>query len=221
VKAKPKTKTTKTTKPKLSTAAKSPKSIARTKAAATKKPAARRTPKPKQETPAAATILEVAEFISPAGDESNAIDLLKADHDELQDLLTRAEENEGYDEDTFDDVRRALELHTLIKEQIFYPHLLANGDAELQQIASDAIERHRQLARSIEELEMLAEDNDEFRARLDVVADAVDNRIAEEEDEMFPLVIAQIDGDMLVQLGTLMEAEKARAGAGSARTASA
>jgi hypothetical protein len=38
---------------------------------------------------------------------------------------------------------------------------------------------------------------------------------------MFPLVIAQIDGDTLIQLGTLMEAEKARAGADSARSASA
>src|SRR5262249_30207589 len=160
---------TKTAKPKVTAAAKSPKSTARTKATAAKKPAARRSPKPKTKTPAASTILEVAEFISPGNDEANAIDLLKADHDELQDLLTRAEENEGYDEDAFDEVRRALELHTLIKEQIFYPHMLTNGDAELQQIASEAIERHRQLSRSLEELEMLAEDNDEYRARLDVL----------------------------------------------------
>jgi len=152
----------------------------------------------------------------------DVIDLLKEDHDRVEDLFAKVKANEdGNNEDTFNKIRQELDLHTHVEEQIFYPHLLENGDQELQDIVREGLEEHGQVKTLLPEIAELSGDDDQFKAKLKVLIENVEHHVEEEENEMFPMVKDQIDEVMRVRLGSLIEAEKQRYTVGSSRTASA
>lgn len=153
---------------------------------------------------------------------TNAIELLTADHRKVQELFDRVREDEAdAGRRTFPEIRRELETHTHIEEQIFYPHLLKVGDEKLQSLTREALEEHRQVKNVLDDIETRSGDNDDFNAKLKVLMEDVEHHVDEEEDEMFPLVRGQIDDEMLTRLGALLEAEKKRFTEGSSLAASA
>ena len=161
-------------------------------------------------------------FSGGEGSGINAIDLLKQDHRKVQTLFERVREDEGANgRRTFPQIQRELEVHTHIEEQVFYPHLLKVGDEKLQSITREALEEHRQAKTLLTELGTGLDASDDFEAKLKVLMEDVEHHVEEEEGEMFPLVRGQIDDEMLVRLGDLMEAEKKRFNEGSTRAASA
>jgi hemerythrin superfamily protein len=168
-------------------------------------------------------IVETVSNIFTGGSEQpNAIDLLKKDHDRVEDLFARVKDNEdGDNRDTFGQIRRELETHTHIEEQIFYPHLLSAGNDELQSLTREALVEHGQVKMVLEELGTFGEDLGDFNAKLKVLIEDVEHHVEEEEGEMFPLVQDQIDEETLRRLGTQMEQEKARFTGGTTRVASA
>lgn len=140
----------------------------------------------------------------------------------MQTLFDRVRENESSNgRRTFPEIQRELEIHTHIEEQIFYPHLLKVGDEKLQSITREGLEEHQQVKTLLSELGAGLESSDDFEAKLKVLMEDVEHHVEEEEDEMFPLVRGQIDDEMLVRLGDLMEGEKTRFNEGSSRAASA
>jgi iron-sulfur cluster repair protein YtfE (RIC family) len=148
--------------------------------------------------------------------------LLKTDHRRVDELFSKVKVNEdGNNKDVFTRIKEELDLHAHIEEQIFYPHLLENGDEELQKIVREGIEEHAQVKTLLPEIAALDGDSDDFKAKLKVLMENVEHHVDEEENEMFPMVRDQIDEQMRVRIGSLLEAEKARMGGESARSASA
>lgn len=137
-------------------------------------------------------------------------------------MFDRVKANEdGNNAETFDKIKAELDVHAHIEEMIFYPHLLENGDEELQKIVREGIEEHRQVKMFLGELDELSGRADEFKAKLQVLMEDVEHHVSDEENEMFPMVEDQIDEQMLVRLGSLLEAEKARVGEAGNRAATA
>ena len=101
------------------------------------------------------------------------------------------------------------------RRTIFYPHLLDNGDKELQKIVREGLEEHGQVKELLMEIADLNGDSPTFKAKLKVLMENVEHHVEEEEDEMFPMVENQIPADMLQRLGSLMYGEKIRVGAAS------
>ena len=163
----------------------------------------------------------VAGIFGGGSESQDATELLKADHDRVDALFQKVKANEdGNNKDTFDKIRQELEIHTHVEEQVFYPNLLENGDDELQKIVREGLEEHGQVKTLLVEMGSMSGDDEEFKAKLQVMMENVEHHVQEEEGEMFPLVREQLDEEMLVRLGSLMTAEKARAGGESARSAS-
>jgi hemerythrin superfamily protein len=156
------------------------------------------------------------------GEESqDATELLKADHDRVDALFQKVKANEdGNNQETFQKIRQELEIHTHVEEQIFYPNLLENGDEELQKIVREGLEEHGQVKTLLVEMGSMSGDDEEFKAKLQVMMENVEHHVQVEEGEMFPLVREQLDEQMLTRLGSLITAEKARMGGQSARSAS-
>jgi hemerythrin superfamily protein len=149
-----------------------------------------------------------------------AIDLLKADHDKVEELFERVKANEdGNNQDVFRKIKEELDVHAHIEEMVFYPHLLENGDEELQKIVREGIEEHRQVKMFLAELDQLSGNAEKFKAKLQVLMEDVEHHVEEEEGEMFPMVEDQIGEEMLVRLGSLLEAEKVRFTSGLASAA--
>ena len=161
-------------------------------------------------------------FSGGADSDTNAIDLLTADHRKVQELFSQVrKDEEANGPRLFPEIRRELEIHTHIEEQVFYPHLLKVGDEKLQSITQEALVEHRQAKALLDQLFEQRDDRDRFAAELKVLMEDVEHHVDEEENEMFPLVRGQLDDGMLVRLGALMEAEKKRFSEGTSRAASA
>jgi hemerythrin superfamily protein len=157
-----------------------------------------------------------------SGESTNVLELLKTDHRRVDELFGEVKANEdGDNEDVFRQINTELDVHAHVEEMVFYPHLLDNGDEELQKIVREGIEEHAQVKTLLAELEELSGTSDDFKAKLKVLIENVEHHVEEEEDEMFPMVEDQIDEEMLVRLGSLVEAEKTKVSKGSARTATA
>lgn len=168
-------------------------------------------------------VVESVTGIFGGGNESqDATELLKADHDRVEELFGKVKANEdGNNKDLFQTIRQELELHTHVEEQIFYPNLLENGDEELKKIVREGLEEHGQVKTMLTEMGPMSGDDKEFKAKLQVLMENVEHHVQEEEGEMFPLVKDQLDEQMLVRLGSLITAEKARVKSATARSASA
>jgi iron-sulfur cluster repair protein YtfE (RIC family) len=138
---------------------------------------------------------------------------LKADHDRVAAMFETVKANEDANHSaTFRRIKEELDLHAHVEEQIFYPHLLENGDKELKKMVREGLEEHGQVKKFLGELSTLRGDSPTFKAKLKVLIEDVEHHVDEEEGEMFPLVKDQIDEEMRVRLGSLIEAEKKRSG---------
>ena len=95
----------------------------------------------------------------------NAIELLKEDHEKVDQLFQKVKATQEASEQAtlFEKIREELEVHTHIEETIFYPYLIENGDEELQDITKEGIEEHHQVKLFLREIPNLADESEEER----------------------------------------------------------
>jgi iron-sulfur cluster repair protein YtfE (RIC family) len=150
----------------------------------------------------------------------NAIELLKQDHDKVEQLFQKVKGEQGDTRELFEQIRVELEVHTQIEEQIFYPYLLENGDEELQTITKEGLQEHHQAKILLREIEGLSDESDALDPKLQVLMEDITHHVQEEEGEMFPLVVEQIDGETLNELGEELQEMKQSLMGGKASGAS-
>jgi len=139
----------------------------------------------------------------------NALELLKEDHEKVDQLFQKVKADEDADhKDTFEQIKTELEIHTHIEETIFYPRLVEEGDEELKDITLEGIEEHRQAKMFLRELSSLTDDSEKFKPKLQVLMEDIEHHVQEEEGEMFPMIQEQFDEATLQELGKEMEKEK-------------
>ena len=126
---------------------------------------------------------------------------------------------DGNNTATFRKIKEELDLHSHVEEMILYPHLLDNGDKELKKIVREGVEEHNVVKDLLTELEGMGHSKT-FNAKLTVLMENVEHHVEEEEGEMFDMAREQIPEDTLQRLGSLIEAEKQKAGKRSGARAS-
>ena len=150
----------------------------------------------------------------------NALELLKEDHDQVKAAMSELGETESAEgrEALFNDLRRDLEVHEVIEEEIFYPALREHPRAK--EIVLEDYEEHHVVDTLLQELSALSFDDETWGAKAKVMIENVEHHIEEEEGEMFEQARAVFDGSELDELGERMAARKAEAlaerGGGSA-----
>lgn len=125
--------------------------------------------------------------------DADAIDLLKADHDEAQDLFKKYWDAEATTEKELlaTELCLALSLHMRLEEDIFYPAVSrALQGAEKSKdkdelIVPEAKLEHESLKKLISEVESENADAD-FDAHVQVMCEYTNHHIKEEENKMFP-----------------------------------
>jgi hemerythrin superfamily protein len=147
----------------------------------------------------------------------NAIQLLKDDHKKVKDLLTKlADTSERATKSRtqlLETIAEELRTHGRIEEDIFYPALRkeaeAQGDKETVKLITEAYEEHRAAVELVlPDLEGTAPESIEFSGRAKVLKELVEHHADEEEDEMFPKARKLFDKKRLDELGAEMEEAK-------------
>jgi Hemerythrin HHE cation binding domain len=117
---------------------------------------------------------------------TNAIGMLKEDHDKVKDLFERFEETNGSATKAkiVSEALMELKVHATIEEELFYPALRQSIDDE-DGIMDEADEEHHVAKVLIAELEEMVGDEDHWEAKFNVLAESVRHHIKEEEGTMF------------------------------------
>jgi len=149
-------------------------------------------------------------FANSSGDD--AVSLLTADHDKVQELFKQFDEiKDVTDARGLQEKQRIvaaacaeLTVHTQLEEEIFYPAVRRIIDEA--DLMNEAQVEHDGAKALIEQLSRMTAKNEMFNAKFTVLAEYVKHHINEEQTEMFPKVrLAELD---LAQLGQRMTARR-------------
>ena len=142
--------------------------------------------------------------------QTDAIALLKADHDKVRTLLSELEKTSdtavSKREQLLATIGQELTIHTRIEEEVFYPAFRdaakKKDDAKLYY---EALEEHHVVKLVLKELPQVDPEDERFEAKMKVLSELVEHHADEEEEEMFPTA-EKLGADELRALGEQMEA---------------
>lgn len=139
----------------------------------------------------------------------DAIQLLRADHREVEELFEKFEKASGDDkkEQIARQICTELKVHTMLEEEIFYPALRGKIDDD---DLDEAMVEHDGAKLLINEIEASGAKADFFEAKVKVLQEQVEHHIKEEEKESGNLFTQARKTDVdLDALGEQMAARKA------------
>ncbi len=132
----------------------------------------------------------------------NALDLLVQQHDEVDALIARLEDEELGPEKkqaVFFEMADKLAAHAAMEEQLFYPAVRAKKTEDL---LLEANEEHLSIKRVLVDLMGIDLDDARFDATLSVLKEQVEHHAREEEEgELFPKIRPMFSDDELDALG--------------------
>jgi len=142
----------------------------------------------------------------------NPIELLKNDHDEVEELFEQYEKagDNALSKKLalFEQIRDALTIHMDIEETIFYPAVKAVRDEELKDEIREADEEHHVVKILLGELGKMNLSDEQFDAKMTVLKENVEHHVEEEEGELLPDAKKRLSSELLEQLGDEMEERK-------------
>jgi len=133
-------------------------------------------------------------FGNTSSEITNAIELLKRDHDDVDTLFSQYEDSketndDGAKEMLVTQICDALTVHAQVEEEIFYPaaRRALDGD-EGKDLLDEAAVEHQTLKDLIARLEAAPTDDPLYDAGVKVLSEYVKHHVKEEENELFPKV---------------------------------
>jgi selenocysteine-specific translation elongation factor len=144
------------------------------------------------------------------GGATDALGLLKADHDKVMALFREFDTfkgKAGHDRrknELVDEICYELTLHSMLEEEIFYPVLRSAIDDD--DLIDEADVEHAGARELIGQLEIMAPGDDHYDATVTVLGEEVEHHIEKEEGELFET--ARAAGIDLGELGEQLAARK-------------
>ncbi len=136
--------------------------------------------------------------------EETAIDLLKAQHEEVAALFKKIEKTSARAQKTklFDEMASKLAGHDAIERELFYP--ACEKAMGMTDLLGEALVEHGIVEFSIYQADQARQGKD-FQFKCTVLSEIVEHHVKEEEEEFFPKVEKAIGKDKLVELGARMK----------------
>jgi iron-sulfur cluster repair protein YtfE (RIC family) len=136
-----------------------------------------------------------------------ATDLLKKQHREVKGLFKKVERTEDPAERRalMQEITAALELHTRLEEQIFYPAVRELGSRKAEEMIAEAFEEHHVVDLVLKDLPSVDPEDERFEAKMTVLSELVAHHVEEEEGEMFKLA-RRLGAEALSDLAEQMRA---------------
>jgi hemerythrin-like domain-containing protein len=115
-------------------------------------------------------------------DNATIYDILKIEHRDVKRLFKQIVEEERFQENVYNQIKMALQLHMAGEEKLLYPRL--ENNAESRSIALESYEEHDVGKKIINDIDNTTDMDAKF-AKLKVLSEAIDMHVKEEEDELF------------------------------------
>lgn len=136
----------------------------------------------------------------------NAIELLKQQHREVEELFEKFESaGDGATktkEKLCAEISQKLAMHAEIEEKIFYPE---SKQENTEEILRESVEEHLSMKRVLADLLESEAADEQFDAKMKVLQEQVEHHVEEEEKELFPKVRKACSKEELEDMGLRME----------------
>lgn len=138
------------------------------------------------------------------------LELIKADHRIVESLFSEIENAEDNHKlyDSFNQLYEALNVHTEVEEQVFYPAIRNCQDTE--NLVEEAQKEHNEATQMLEDVSSLSPTSAEFKAKIRELKQAIQHHIQEEENEVFSQVRQCMSQEERSQLGSEFELVKSK-----------
>ena len=140
-----------------------------------------------------------------------ALELLMADHRNVEELFDQFEQAKDGDEGTRRDIAQRicneLTVHAQVEEELFYTWLRENLDEDDMEMVEEAQVEHNTAKDLIAQLEGATDIDEQYNAKVKVLGEYIKHHVGEEENEIFPKVRDM--QEELDELGQEMAARKA------------
>ncbi len=147
--------------------------------------------------------LQQSQKKSPRNGGRDAVALLMADHQEVARMfkdfekLSKADAADASKEALVKKICDALNIHTTVEEEIFYP--AAREAIDDEDLMDEADVEHGSAKELIRQLESMRAGDDHYDAKVTVLGEQIDHHVKDEHESMFPKAKkAKLD---LVELG--------------------
>jgi hemerythrin superfamily protein len=148
----------------------------------------------------------------------DAVELIKSDHREVEQLFREFEEagDRAYKtkQELVGQIVEELEVHATIEEEIYYPAVEAKARKDGKELIAEAVEEHHVVKVLLGELGSMSSEDEAFDAKVTVLMENVRHHVEEEESELLPQSEKILGTDELTRLGEQMAARKRQLGAG-------
>lgn len=142
----------------------------------------------------------------------NANELLKQDHKAVAELFAAHEaagdQAHAQKREIAEKILNALDVHTQIEEEIYYPAARDGATDETDKLLAEAYEEHQVAKRLMAELRVSSPGAEEWDAKMKVLKEAIEHHVEEEETELFPKVRETLGSSYLQEVGERLEARK-------------
>jgi hemerythrin-like domain-containing protein len=146
--------------------------------------------------------------------EPTALDLLKQDHREVEDLFARFEKTSASAhrrrQQLVGKMIEELSRHAAIEEEIFYPAARREVAAANEEVL-EALEEHHVVKWTLNELEHMDPSDERYGAKVSVLIDSVRHHVEEEEKRLFTTIRRALGAPRLREIGAELAAAKASA----------
>lgn len=141
---------------------------------------------------------------------TNAISMLKEDHERVRGLLEKLASTTDRGVKTrhalLADIEKELKVHMHLEEEIFYPAFKSAGEKKADdKLYYEAKEEHRAASRTLADLKRADVASVAFGGKAKVLKELVEHHVDEEEKELFPRVKELMDQKQLEELASRMQ----------------
>ncbi|HET9621553.1 MAG TPA: hemerythrin domain-containing protein [Kofleriaceae bacterium] len=130
---------------------------------------------------------------------TDILDLLKAQHAEVDALIAQLEARQGDPQAAFLELANKLAAHAAAEEKVFYPAVVTK---ETRELLEESVEEHLAVKRVLADMITMTLDDGAFHAKLSVLKEQVSHHAhSEEEGKLFPKLRISLSADQRAALG--------------------
>lgn len=116
----------------------------------------------------------------------------------------------------FRTLKRELEIHARIEEELFYPAVVRLRSGEARAIVRDGLEEHQILEGLLAEIDQMDAKDERYDERIAALRDSLERHLRDEEDRIFAQAVSHLSEARLEKIGSDMQARMEKLGASSA-----
>jgi hemerythrin superfamily protein len=145
-----------------------------------------------------------------------ATDVLRNAHELFRKLFT---EHRGCSPDKkreiFRTLKRELEIHARIEEELFYPAVVKLRSTEARAIVRTGLEEHQILEGLLAEIDQMDVKDQGYDERIAALRESLERHLRDEEDRIFAQALSHLSEARLEKIGSDMQARKQKLGSSS------